>query len=109
MGTLHYANGTHSIRIPDDVLAHFQVVATTKLRRNESFTLSWRNPDSDGVARSTLWMQPSIPLLFEFDTAEHSIDQTYLRTMAEAANSNTGVVLEWEPEPERQALHAVAA
>lgn len=110
MGTLHYGNGVHTVTMPDDILAHVKVVATTKLRRNESFTLSWRHPSAGDAGRSTLWMQPSIPLLFQFDSAEPArLDPDYLRSLADAANTSTGLVVSWEPETVPTPLHSVAA
>lgn len=70
MGTLRYGNSMYALTVPDDLLAHVKVVATTKLRRGETFTFTWRDADGSGPGRSTLWMQPAIPLLFEFDSAE---------------------------------------
>ncbi|MDF2920862.1 MAG: hypothetical protein K0S70_5080 [Microbacterium sp.] len=63
MGNLFYATSTESIEIPDRLLSHIKVVVTTKLRRSESFTLSWTHVDGT-PGRSTLWLQPSIPLRF---------------------------------------------
>jgi hypothetical protein len=52
------------IHIEDRALAHLKVVIATKLRRNESFTVSWQHPDDQPRGRSTLWLHPSIPLRF---------------------------------------------
>lgn len=42
MGTLHYGGSEAPIHIEERALAHLKVIVATKLRRNESFTLSWR-------------------------------------------------------------------
>ena len=47
MGTLHYGGSEASVHIEERALAHLKVVVATKLRRNESFTLSWRHPEGD--------------------------------------------------------------
>ena len=73
MGHLFYGNTTEPFDIPDRLLAHVKVVAATKLRRSESFTLSWQHRPDDAAGRTTLWMQPSIPLRFVFDEAESEI------------------------------------
>lgn len=113
MGTLHYGNGLHALAISDDVLAHVKVVVTTKLRRGESFTLTWQYPDGEGPARTTLWIQPAIPLLFTFDCAEPvALDRDYLHALATAANSNAGLVVsddELDRPAVRPGIHAVAA
>ena len=45
MGTMYYGGSAMPIRIDDRALAHLKVVLATKLRRNESFTLSWPHPE----------------------------------------------------------------
>ena len=94
MGTLHYGNGLDTLTIPDDVLAHLKIVITTKLRRGESFTFTWQHPRGAGPARTTLWIQPAIPLLFTFESTEPvSLDRDYLNALAVAANSNAGLIV----------------
>lgn len=93
MGRLYYANSTEAIAIPDRELAHLRVVVTTKLRRSESFSISWTDPASP-EGRSTLWMHCSIPLRFELDHAVDALDRRYLESLADAANSAAGVVLD---------------
>ena len=67
MGTLFYGDAATPIRIEDRALAHLKVAIITKLRRGESFTLSWQHPDDQPRGRSTLWLHPNIPLRFVFD------------------------------------------
>ena len=45
MGTMYYGGSAMPIQIEDRALAHLKVVVATKLRRNESFTLSWPHAD----------------------------------------------------------------
>jgi hypothetical protein len=95
MGYLYYGTTDRPVEIPDWVLAHVKVVATTKLRRLESFTLSWQHPEGTPRGRSTLWMHPSIPLRFEFDTADTAtLDRDYLQKLALAAGSTNGMVID---------------
>ena len=70
MGFLYYGSSESPITIPDRVLAHAKVVIATKLRRGESFTMSWRHPSGEQVGRSTIWIQPSIPLRLVFGAVE---------------------------------------
>ncbi|WP_235007994.1 DUF7882 family protein [Microbacterium timonense] len=115
MAHLYYGSDARPVEIPDHVLAHVKVVTATKLRRGESFMLSWRHPGDAPEGRTSLWIQPSIPLRFVFDKAEpEALDQEYLRTLANEATSSRGIVLEWDepavvvPAGEAQ-LTAVAA
>lgn len=95
MGSLFYGSSPSPIRIPDRVLAHVKVVIATKLRRGESFTVSWRHPSDEPAGRSTLWIQPSIPLRFVFGSAEPEVlDPALLQSLANAANSSSGLTLD---------------
>lgn len=94
MGSLYYGNSDDPIQIEDRALAHLKVVIATKLRRNESFTLSWRHPDSDSPGRSTIWLHPSIPLRFDFQEAETpALSRQWIEDLALSANSSGGVTL----------------
>jgi hypothetical protein len=91
---LYGAEGT-PIHMPEHLLAHVKLIVATKLRRNESFMMSWRHPDGSG--RSSVWLQPSIPLRFIFDDADApSIDHALLASLAAAANSNGGLILDMD-------------
>ncbi|PNW07922.1 hypothetical protein C1632_14115 [Microbacterium testaceum] len=98
MGHLFYGTTTESIQIPDRLLSHIKVVTATKLRRSESFTLSWTHVDGT-PGRSKLWLQPAIPLRFVFDSAEpETLNSTVLKTMADMANSSAGLVVDLNVE-----------
>jgi hypothetical protein len=104
MGRLYYGNNADAIEMPDRELAYLKTLATTKLRRSESFTVSWRYRDGDPRGRSTIWLHCSIPLRFEFASAQSEpLDRAYLEQLAVAASSSAGVTLDFsdaEPEPE---------
>jgi hypothetical protein len=93
MGRLYYSSTTDAIEIPDRILAHLRTLTTTKLRRSESFTISFHRPAPAG--RSTLWLHCSIPLRFEFDSSEpETLDREYLEELARAAGGAGGVVID---------------
>ena len=94
MGTLFYGGETTPIRIEDRALAHLKVVIATKLRRGESFTVSWRHADDDPRGRSTIWVHPSIPLRFVFDDPEPTVlSRAWVEELANSANSSGGIML----------------
>lgn len=97
MGMLYY--GGAAIEIEDRTLAHLQVVVTTKLRRSESFMLSWRHPQGTTPGRSSIWVDRSIPFRFEFEDAEPTvIDHEWLERLAADASTAGGIVLVLDPE-----------
>lgn len=99
MAHLYYGSESGPAEIPDRILAHVKVVATTKLRRGESFLLTWRHCDGEAPGRTSIWMQPSIPLRFVFANPDpEPLDGEYLRDLANQANSSGGIVLDWEDQ-----------
>jgi hypothetical protein len=94
MGTIYYGGSATPIHIEDRALAHLKVVIATKLRRNESFTVSWQHPSDQPRGRSTLWLHPSIPLRFVFDDPEPTeLSRQWIEELANSANSSGGITL----------------
>lgn len=94
MGTLHYGTDSAPIHIGDRALAHLKVVVVAKLRRQESFTVSWQHPAEDGDGRSTIWMHPSIPVRFEFDEpVAPELNREWIEELAHSANALGGITL----------------
>jgi hypothetical protein len=94
VGTIYYGGSATPIHIEDRALAHLKVVIATKLRRNESFTVSWRHPEDQPRGRSTLWLHPSIPLRFVFDDPEPTeLSRSWIEELANSANSSGGIML----------------
>jgi hypothetical protein len=111
MGHLFYGNTTEPIEIPDRLLAHIKVVVATKLRRSESFTLSWKHPDDIPGGLSTIWMQRAIPLRFVFESESEELDRELLTRLAHASNSSKGLVVDlamFEEEPSSDAAERAA-
>lgn len=107
MGQLYYGMTPQPIDIPDRLLAHLKVVIATKLRRSESFTLTWRHVDGEG--RSTIWLQPSIPLRFVFSSVEPELlDSEMLRSLADQAHSAGGLSVDLAPAALDGAIDLVA-
>ncbi|MFS0894116.1 hypothetical protein [Microbacterium sp. 179-I 3D3 NHS] len=106
MGSIRYGADDDTIRVDDRALAHLKVVIATKLRRNESFTLSWKHGDGEPVGRSTIWLHPSIPLRFSFDEPETPpLNVRWIEDLMHSANSTGGITLvdeaRDEPDDER--------
>jgi len=94
MGTIYYGGSATPIHIEDRALAHLKVVVATKLRRGESFTVSWTHPDDQPRGRTTIWLHPSIPLRFVFDEPEApKLSREWIEDLANSANSSGGISL----------------
>lgn len=104
MGSLTYDRVT--VDFDDRILAHLQIVIVQKLRRGESFLLSWRNAAEVGDGRSSAWLHPAIPLYFRFSGGQPpSINPLWLAQLTRSANSSQGLVATGEdrsgPETDR--------
>ncbi|MER7796597.1 RNA polymerase subunit sigma [Microbacterium sp. NPDC096154] len=104
MGQLFYGSTQQAIEVEDELLMHARMVAFTKLRRGESFLMSWRRPQG---GRESVWVHAAIPLRFVCESDEAiSLDPRVLEEMAYAAGSMSGLDL----SPERaRTLSAVPA
>ena len=92
MGTLFYAQ--QAIEMDDRTLAHLKVAVVTKLRRGESFSLSWKHRDDQPAGRTTIWMHESIPLRFEFDEIEPPpLHREWIEEILRSANTTGGIQL----------------
>lgn len=91
---IYYGDTPEPILIEDRALAHLKVVIATKLRRNESFTLSWKHPEGDTPGRSTIWLHPSIPLRFVFDApTTPELSAEWITAMANSVTSSGGITM----------------
>lgn len=82
----------------DRTLAHIQLVIGMKLRRHESFFFSWRNGLEEGSGRTSLWLEPSIPLMFQYTSNRMpTINRAWLDALTLSSNSAQGLALTDEP------------
>ena len=94
MGTLEYNSSHPAIEIDDVTLAHLKIVVGTKLRRQESFMMTWSPDGQSGPARLSAWIHPAIPLVIAFDAATPvSIDAARVATMMEHLNAHGELVV----------------
>ena len=95
MGTLFYGSARTPIEIDDRILAHLKAVATSKLRRGESFLLSWRNSVRVGNGRSSVWLHPNCDLHYKFDgSIPPTLEPAVLEVMQSESMQARGIELE---------------
>ncbi|WP_423923295.1 ATP-dependent DNA ligase [Frigoribacterium sp. 2-23] len=98
MGSLIYGTASIEVEFEDRTLEHLQIVIATKLRRRESFFFSWRDSQRVGDGRSSIWLDPAIPLYFKYSGGRvPSINRDWLSELTTSANSSSGLVLTDEP------------
>ena len=89
---MHY-DGT-VVDIDDRVLAHLQIVIVNRLRRQESFTVSWLNSLSIGDGRASIWLSPSIPIRFDFSGSRvPAINPAWIEALERSASGPTGLIV----------------
>jgi len=106
MGTFYYGGGHGDLAtgfdVEDALLTHLKQVIVAKLRRGESFLVTFPALERGCPVRETLWMNPSIPIRFVIDQADAvPLDHDRLETLMIEANTVRGIVLTAE-RPLRQ-------
>ncbi|WP_241987592.1 ATP-dependent DNA ligase [Cryobacterium sp. TMT1-66-1] len=92
MGSLTYDRVV--VEIDDRTLAHLQLVIAQKLRRSESFLLSWQDSAAVGSGRSSIWMNPAIPLYFKYAGGHAAkLNRQWIEDLSCSANSAQGLVI----------------
>ncbi len=95
MGTLEYNSARPVINVDDVTLAHLKIVIGTKLRRQESFMMSWLPDEKEHTGRLSIWMHPSIPLALSFDEIVMPVvDPKRIERMMKQLNASGELVLD---------------
>jgi hypothetical protein len=98
MGFLVYG-GAQEYEFEDRTLAHLKVAITMKLRRQESFLMSWTNPPERGGGRVSIWFTPSIPITFRFSGSRApQLNKEWLDVLNEFSNTPRGLIVVSEQE-----------
>jgi hypothetical protein len=85
------------VHIDDRVLAHLQIVIVNKLRRGESFLMSWKDSADVGSGRSAIWLHPNVLLHFKFEGSRvPTINEEWLAELAHSADSSRGLIVTTE-------------
>jgi hypothetical protein len=84
----------------DRLLAHLQVVISMKLRRSESFFLSWAPKGGSGEGRHAIWISGGVPIHFAYSGSRPpTINREWVETLTLGANSSSGLVITDETVP----------
>ena len=98
MGTLQYDGVL--VEFEDRLLAHLQIVIVQKIRRGESFLMSWRDSPETGEGHSAIWIHPTQNLFFKFAGSKSpAINQDWIDQLMTSANSSRGLLVMREGSP----------
>jgi hypothetical protein len=96
MAVLIYGN--EEFEFDERLLAHVKIVTTQKLRRGESFLLSWTH--RDGRGRSSIWVHAASDLHFRFSEEKPpALNQRWLSVMMESSYASRGLDVDAVAEP----------
>ncbi|WP_210413797.1 ATP-dependent DNA ligase [Protaetiibacter larvae] len=102
MGSLIYGAPAIEVSFDDRTLAHLELLIGAKLRRRESFMLSWRDSTEVGDGRSSAWIDNGIPMFFRYSGSRTPlIDKEWLEELVVQAGSNRGLQLGDDPATEQ--------
>jgi hypothetical protein len=108
VGQLIYGPGT-VYEMDDRTLAHVKLALTAKLRRQESFLLSWPLAVDQGSGRTSLWIAPMIPLQFQFSGSRPpATNRNWVVAMLDSSHSDRGMTILSEAEADKLAAAAQA-
>jgi hypothetical protein len=92
MGTLQYDGVL--VEFEDRLLAHLEIVIVQKIRRGESFLMSWRDAAETGDGHSAIWIHPTHNLYFKFMGSRNpAINEEWLEQLTLSANSPRGLLV----------------
>jgi hypothetical protein len=98
MGTFIYGTPSIAVEFDDRVLAHLKVVMLSKVRRGESFMFSWEFTAAAGSGHSSIWINPSIPLQFNFrGSREPRLNRAWVEELVRLSNTPGGLRVTGEP------------
>ena len=98
MGKFIYNSSLREIEIDDRTLAHLRVAILNKLRRSESFAMTWDHGVENGSGRTTFWLHESVPLQFVFSgNRPPKLNRLWVEQLLLTANSSAGLQAVAEP------------
>lgn len=96
--------GAQEYEFEDRTLAHLKVAITIKLRRQESFLMSWTNPAERGGGRLSIWLSPTIPITFRFSGSRApELNRDWLEVLNNFSNTPRGLIVLSEKEAMKHA------
>ena len=97
MGRLHYG-GIEAFEFDDRTLTHLRTIILGKFNLQESLAFTW----VDGSKQHSIWLQPTVPIHFEFDGVEApNIDPDWLEHLLSLANSPAGLRYMRDPDTKK--------
>ncbi len=96
MGRLRFP---HDVRLDldDRTMAHLHAAMQIKLRRGESFHLSWPHDISTGPGRTTTWVHSESSWVCTIGSRVQELDRRWIEAFMATANSVSGMQIVRQP------------
>ncbi|WP_449283635.1 DUF7882 family protein [Leucobacter sp.] len=93
MGTLIYGKSLR-YEFEDRTLEHVRFVIAAKLRRKESFFLTWAPHDTGRSGTISLWISPEMPIAFQFSgTVQGPLSREWIAALTRLSYGDRGLVV----------------
>jgi hypothetical protein len=87
VGKFIYGVEGFEVELDDRTLAHVKIAMFSKLRRNESFSFSWRVESAGGSGEHSIWISPASTIHFHFfGDRPVALNRAWIKQMVGAAN-----------------------
>ncbi|WP_336662574.1 DUF7882 family protein [Leucobacter sp. USHLN154] len=98
----NFIHGGRLYEFEDRLLTHLQFVIGQKLKKKESFFLSWQKPHDRGDGRMYVWLSPHATMAFHFsESREPEMSKAWVRALNALAYTPRGLIAIDEDEAER--------
>ncbi|WP_026939726.1 hypothetical protein [Humibacter albus] len=92
MGVLIY--GPRDVEFDDRLLTHLEFVIVNKLRRGESFMMSWLVATANATSRESMWLNVSSPIYFKYvGSRVPSLNREWIAVLEAEANGPRGLIV----------------
>ncbi|WP_336658929.1 DUF7882 family protein [Leucobacter sp. USHLN153] len=92
-------HGSNEYAFEDRLLAHLKMAIAQKLRKQESFFLSWAKRAEDGGGRVSIWLSPGTDIAFHFHGSKPpELNVVWVKALAATSHTHRGLVVISEEE-----------
>ncbi|HUH53385.1 MAG TPA: hypothetical protein VLZ31_05005 [Microbacteriaceae bacterium] len=100
MGYFVYSS-VEEYEVEDRALSHLKLAVAYKLRRQESFLVSWSKPVEKGSGRVSVWVSPYVAIAFRFaGSRPPEINPIWVEALKQLSQTSRGLILISEKEAE---------
>ena len=90
----YLVHGGNEYEFEDRLLAHLKTVIGQKLKKQESFFLSWTKSPGEGSGRISVWLSPYTTIAFRFaGSRPPELSVAWVKVLAAMSHTSRGLVV----------------